>query len=123
LGDRYDRRKVMVLSDLARVGLIAGAAAAVWSSAPAVVIYAIAGLVGVAATAFRPAEAALVPTLARTPEELTAAHVAASTIERIGIFGGPALGGLLLASAGPGTAFLLTASLLLWSSLLMSRFR
>src|SRR5438093_2263631 len=39
LGDRYDRRWVMVASDLARAVLIAGAAVAVWSSAPAVVIY------------------------------------------------------------------------------------
>ena len=121
LGDRYDRRWVMVLSDLARVVLIAGAAVAVWSSAPAVVIYVIAGMVGVAATAFRPAEAALVPTLARTPEELTAANVAASTIESIGIFGGPALGGLLLAATGPGTVFVVTAALLLWSAFLISR--
>ena len=121
LGDRYDRRWVMVFSDLARVVLIAGAAAAVWASAPAIVIYVIAGMVGVAATAFRPAEAALVPTLARTPEELTAANVAASTIESIGIFGGPALGGLLLAATGPGTVFVVTAGLLLWSAFLIAR--
>ena len=121
LGDRYDRRWVMVFSDLARVVLIVGAAAAVWASAPAIVIYVIAGMVGVAATAFRPAEAALVPTLARTPEELTAANVAASTIESIGIFGGPALGGLLLAATGPGTVFVVTAGLLLWSAFLIAR--
>jgi MFS family permease len=123
LGDRYDRRWVMVASDLARAALIAGAALAVFGGAPAIVIYVIAGLVGVAATAFRPAEAALIPSLARTPEELTAANVAASTIESIGIFGGPAIGGLLLAAAGPGTVFLVTAGALLWSALLLSGVR
>jgi len=120
LGDRYDRRLVMVSSDLARVVLIGGAAAAAYASAPAIIIYVLAGLVGVAATAFRPAEASLVPTLARTPEELTAANVAASTIESIGIFGGPALGGLLLATTGPGTVFVVTAGLLLWSAFLLA---
>src|SRR5947207_8151027 len=100
LGDRYDRRLVMVCSDLARVVLIGVAAVCIFVDAPPVVIYAIAALVGVAATAFRPAEAALVPSLARTPEELTAANVAASTIESVGIFGGPALGGILLAVSG-----------------------
>ena len=120
LGDRYDRRWVMVASDLARAALIAGAALAVFLDAPPIVIYVIAGLVGVAATAFRPAEAALVPTLARTPEELTAANVAASTIESVGIFGGPAIGGLLLAVSGPGVVFLVTACALLWSAFLVA---
>jgi MFS family permease len=119
LGDRYDKRLVMVCSDLARVALIGGAAAAVYAGSPPVVIYVLAALVGVAATAFRPAEAALVPTLARTPEELTAANVSASTIESIGIFGGPAIGGLLLAATGPATVFAVTAGLLLVSTFLL----
>jgi len=123
LGDRYDRRLVMVGSDLARVVLIAGAAVAVSSDAPPAVVYALAALVGVAATAFRPAEAALIPSLARTPTELTAANVAASTIESVGIFGGPAIGGLLLAWRGPGTVFIVTASALLWSAFLVARIR
>src|SRR5438093_2498178 len=123
LGDRYDRRWVMVGSDLARALLIGGAALAAFAAAPAIVIYVIAGLVGVAATAFRPAEAALIPSLARTPEELTAANVAASTIESGGIFGGPAIGGLLLATTGPGTVFVVTAGALLWSAFLVAGVR
>jgi MFS family permease len=119
LGDRYDRRLVMVASDLARVVLIAGAAVAVYSDSPSIVVYVIAALVGVAATAFRPAEAALIPTLARTPEELTAANVAASTIESVGIFLGPAIGGLLLAWTSVGTVFLVTAGAVLWSAVLL----
>jgi MFS family permease len=119
LGDRYDKRLVMVGSDLARVVLIAGAAVAVYADSPPIVVYLIAALVGVAATAFRPAEAALVPTLARTPEELTAANVSASTIESIGIFGGPAIGGVLLAVTGVATVFAVTAGLLLCSAALL----
>lgn len=123
LGDRYDRRLVMVGSDLVRAALIGLAALAVYAGAPAAFVYAIAGLVGVAATAFRPAEAALIPSLARTPEELTAANVAASTIESVGIFGGPALGGLLLAASGPGLVFLVTAGTVLWSAFLVMGIR
>jgi MFS family permease len=119
LGDRYDRRLVMVCSDVARVLLIGGAAVAVHAGSPPIVVYILAALVGVAATAFRPAEAALVPTLARTPEELTAANVSASTIESVGIFGGPAIGGLLLAATGPAAVFVLTAALLLCSAILL----
>ncbi|HEY6605817.1 MAG TPA: MFS transporter [Gaiellaceae bacterium] len=119
LGDRYDRRLVMVASDLARVVLIVGAAVAVYSDSSPIVVYVIAALVGVAATAFRPAEAAFIPTLARTPEELTAANVAASTIESVGIFLGPAIGGLLLAWTSVGTVFLVTAGAVLWSAVLL----
>jgi MFS family permease len=123
LGDRYDRRLVMVLSDLVRAALIGAAAVSVFVDAPPAVVYVIAGLVGVAATAFRPAEAALIPSLARTPEELTAANVAASTIESVGIFGGPALGGLLLAASGPGVVFVVTAATVLWSAFLVMGIR
>jgi MFS family permease len=121
LGDRYDRRWVMAGSDLARATLIAGASLAVFAAAPPIVIYVLAGLVSVASTAFRPAEAALIPSLARTPEELTAANVAASTIESVGIFAGPAIGGLLLAAAGTGVVFLVTGAAMLWSALLIAR--
>jgi MFS family permease len=119
LGDRYDRRVVMVASDLARALLIGGAAVAADTHASPIVIYVISGLVGIAATAFRPAQAALVPSLARTPEELTAANVSASAVESIGIFGGPAIGGLLLAASGPGAVFMVTAALLVGSAILV----
>jgi MFS family permease len=123
LGDRYDRRWVMASSDIARAVLIAGAAVAVFADAPPIAVYFIAGGVSVVATAFRPAEAALIPSLARSPEELTAANVAASTIESVGIFGGPAIGGLLLAAAGTGVVFLVTGGAMLWSAFLIARIR
>ena len=123
LGDRYDRRLVMVCSDLARALLIGGAAVAAYSGAPPIIVYVIAALVGVAATAFHPAEAALIPSLARTPEELTAANVTSSTIESVGIFLGPAIGGLLLATTSVGAVFLVTAAALLWSTVLIASVR
>jgi MFS family permease len=120
LGDRYDRKRVMVLSDLGRAVLIGAAATAVLLHSPPLVVYFIAGLVGVAATPFRPAQAALTPTLARTPEELTAANVVSSTIESVGIFGGPAVGGIILSVSGAGTVFIFAGGLLLWSVLMLS---
>lgn len=123
LGDRYDRRWVMVGSDLARAVLIGGAALAVFADATPFAVYILAVLVSVVATAFRPAEAALIPSLARTPEELTAANVAASTIESVGTFAGPAIGGLLLAAVGTSVAFLVTGALMLWSALFIAGIR
>jgi MFS family permease len=123
LGDRYDRRLVMVASDLVRAGLIVAAAAAVFAGSAAWLVYVLAGLVSVAGTPFRPAEAAYTPVLTNTPEELSAANVVAAAIESIGIFAGPALGGLLLAATNTGTVFVATAALVGASAVLIAGIR
>jgi MFS family permease len=120
-GDRYDRRVVMVASDLVRAALIGAAAAAVFADASPALVYVLAGLVSVAGTPFRPAEAAYTPMLAETPEELSAANVVAAAIESVGIFAGPALGGLLLALTDTGTVFLATAVAVVASALVIFR--
>lgn len=117
LGDRYRRELVMVLADLTRVATIGSAAGAVFAGAPAGVVYALAGVTSILTTAFQPAQSALLPSLARTPEELTAANVVASTIDSVGIFAGPALGGVLLATTSTGVVFLTCAGTFLWSAL------
>jgi MFS family permease len=119
LADRYERRAVMVASDLVRAALIAGAAVAVLADAAAAVVYVLATLVSIAGTPFRPAEAALTPELARTPEELGAANVVASAIESVGIFAGPAFGGLLIAATSVSTTFFVTAGGVAISALLI----
>jgi MFS family permease len=119
LGDRFRRGLVMVGADVLRAVAMAAAAAAALGGAPAGVIYALAGFVSVVSTAFRPAQAALLPSLARTPEELTAANVASTTIESVGSFAGPALGGLLLAATSAGVVFAATAATFAWSAFLV----
>jgi MFS family permease len=121
LGDRYDRRVVMVASDLVRAALIGAAAAAVFVDASAILVYVLAGLVSVAGTPFRPAEAAYTASLANTPAELSAANVVAAAIESVGIFAGPALGGLLLVATDTGTVFLATAAAVVASALMIVR--
>lgn len=123
LGDRYRRERVMVSSDLARALAMGTAAFLVLVDGPAGVVYGLAGLVSVVSTAFQPAQAALLPSLARSPGELTAANVASSTTESVGSFAGPALGGLLLAATGPGVVFAVTAGTFAWSALLVSQIR
>jgi MFS family permease len=119
LGDRYRRGLVMVLADVLRALAMVAAAVAVFVDAPAGAVYVLAGFVSVVSTAFRPAQAALLPSLARTPNELTAANVASTTIESIGSFVGPALGGLLLAATDAGVVFAATAATFVWSALLV----
>jgi predicted MFS family arabinose efflux permease len=123
LGDRFARGRVMVVADLLRAVALVAAALVVFAGAPQWIVYVLSGLVAIVATAFRPAQAALVPSLARTPEELTAANVVAATIESVGIFAGPALGGLLLAVSSTGVVFLVTAGTFVWSAALVLRIR
>jgi MFS family permease len=121
LADRFDRRRVMIASDLVRVAALALAGAVALADGPALAVYGLGILSTIAAAAFRPAQAAIVSTLARSPTELTAANVVSSTIESVGIFAGPALAGLLLAVTDEGTVFAATAATFLWSALLVAR--
>ena len=119
LADRFSRRGVMVTADVVRAATLGGAAAAAATDAPAGVVYAAAALVGLVSSTFRPAQAALLPELAETPEELTAANVATSTIESVTMFGGPALGGLLLAASSTSVVFAVSAGSFVWSAALV----
>ena len=121
LADRYSRQRVMLAADAIRAAALAGAATVALADGPAPVVYALAALVAVVSTAFQPAQAALIPTLARDPRELTAANVASSTIESVGSFLGPAIGGLLLAVTSPGVVFAATAGAFVWSALNVAR--
>jgi MFS family permease len=121
LGDRFRRKRIMVASDLARAGAMAGAAAAVFGGAPPATVYALAAIAAVAGTAFGPAQSALLPSLARSAEELTAANATSTTLESVGFFVGPALGGLLLAVTSVGAVFTMTAALFLWSAFVLGR--
>jgi MFS family permease len=114
--DRYHREHVMLTSDLARAVALGTAAVVTATHGPALIVYALATLATAVGTVFRPAESAMLPTLARSPEELTAANVSSSTLDSIGSFVGPALGALLLAIGGPATVFTMTALTFLWSA-------
>ena len=119
LADRFSRVTVMVASDAIRFALMAGAAAVIAAGGPAPVVYVLVAASTVTGTVFRPAQAALLPALVRTPNELTAANVASSTIESIGTFLGPALGGLLLAVSSPEVVFAANGLTFLWSAALV----
>lgn len=120
LADHLDRRRVMVVADLLRFALVAGAALVIAADGPAMAVYGLGLLTSLAATAFRPAQMALLPQLARHPRELTAANVASSTIESVGFFAGPAVAGLLLAVADVEIVFGFNAATFLWSGALVA---
>jgi MFS family permease len=116
VGDRFPRLRVMIASDLLRMTALGIAAVVVALNAPAAIVYALAIVVTAISQVFQPAQAALLPTLAESPEQLAAANVVSSTIEYIGYFVGPALGGIVLAVSNVETVFALSAALFLWSA-------
>ncbi len=123
LGDRYRRDRVMLAASLTRVAAVGAAAAVTAKGASPLLVYVLAGVVTLTSTAFRPAQAASLPSLARTPDELTAANIASSTIATLSSFVGPAVGGLLFAVTSTEVVFLATAGVFLWSALLVARVR
>jgi MFS family permease len=123
LADRYPRERVLIVTNLLRIVLVAAAAACVFRDAPAAVVYALAVGAAIANTPVRSAQAALTPSLAGSPTELTAANAVASTFESIAAFAGPALAGLLLVTLDIGTVFAVTAGLVAVSTLFVLRIR
>jgi MFS family permease len=121
LADRYPRERVLVGCNVARIVLIGGAAACVFADTRPAVVYALAVAAAIATTPFRSAQAALTPSLALSPRELTAANAVASTIESIAVFAGAALAGALLAVARPGWVFLVMVGLVVVSTFFVLR--
>ncbi len=115
--DRYRRERVMLAADLSRVVAMLAMAAVAFTDGSPIFVYILAGFMAVASKTFRPAQAALLPRIARSPEELTAANATSTAIESVGTFVGPALGGLLLAVASVGWVFVADALTLVWSAL------
>jgi Cyclic nucleotide-binding domain/Transmembrane secretion effector len=120
-GDRFRRERVLLGGYLVQAAAMAATAAALLADAPIPLVYGLAAVAATSITVTRPAQNALLPILARTPDELTAANVASSWTESISVLGGPALAALLLAVSGPGAVFAVMAGALACAGLLVRR--
>ena len=121
LGDRYRREIVLFASALLRFGFCAAAAVCVWKDAPAELVYAFAIVTSIANAPYKSAQAAIMPTLAATPSELTATNAVSSTVESLAFFLGPAVAGLLLAVTGVDVVFAVAAAMFGIASLVILR--
>jgi MFS family permease len=121
LADRFERRRLLVASDLIRgfamaaIGLISIAGVIeLWH------MVALVGLYGVGQALFAPAYDATIPEIVPRPL-LVQANSLYELTEPIGYrFAGPALGGLLVAGLGPGPAFLADAATFGFSAVCVS---
>ena len=121
LADRHPRRRVMLTADLVVAAALATAAVSLALDGPPWVVFAAWAVLGIVLTAFESARRALVPSLARDPEELVAANVASSTIDGVSVFLGPAVGGALLAATAFEWVFVATAAAFAGSAYAVAR--
>jgi MFS family permease len=121
LGDRFRRERFLAGIALLGAAALGGSAAAFFLGRNELVVFALAAVVGVTSTLFRPALQAILPSLARTPEELIAANGATSTLESVGTLVGPLLAGVLIAVANAGVVFVVAAGALLVAAVLLER--
>jgi MFS family permease len=110
VADRASRRAVMVTADLARLvsqglmaGLLIAGAAHIWTLAV------LAGVTGAATGFFNPASTGLLPAVV-PPAQLQQANGLRATAMAVGQILGPAVAGVVVASAGAGWALALDAA-------------
>jgi MFS family permease len=121
IGDRFSRRVVLVISALGNAALLGVATAAAAADAPTAVVFVLAGLSTVAISPYVPADGALMPFVAGTPQELSAANVAHSLGDNLGFLVAGVAGGVLLATASPQAVFGMAAIAGLITALLLAR--
>ena len=120
LGDRYPRRNVLLVLALARAAVLAGAAVLVWREGPAVVVFVLAAAFTAIGTGHKPAQAALLPSLADDPRQLAACNALWSTVDSVGFLAGAVAGGLLIAAGGVELALAVTSIAFLVAALALA---
>jgi CRP-like cAMP-binding protein len=112
LGDRQSRQRTLVWTPAIRAMLVAGMGTSLLLGLPfwlAVVLGTLDAMVG---TAYRPAQAALLPWLSRTPRQLADTIAILGTTKTLAQVAGALTGGVVVATVGPGVGFLGVAAAL-----------
>jgi predicted MFS family arabinose efflux permease len=122
LGDRFRRERFLLAVILCGSAALAGSAAATLAGSRSLV-FGCAALSGISTTLIRPGLQALLPSLARTAEELIASNGATSTVEGLGALVGPLFAGLVVSGAGVGAVFIGGAVMLMVAVVLLARVR
>ena len=123
LADRGRRERVLILVSTVRGVATAAAAVVVGLAGPPQIVYALAVLSTIAATLFRPAHSALLPSLCRTGYELASANVVRGLLDSVATLVGPLLAAVLLQFTGVTVVFSFAAGASLWAAALLLRLR
>jgi MFS family permease len=109
VADRFDRRLILLVTDIARGLIQLALAAVVLLDGPLLAVVALAIFATCFSTFFGPTIGAYLPSLTRSEDELGPANSAWATLDNLAFVIGPAVAGLLIAASGLAPAFLLNA--------------
>lgn len=107
--DRFDRRMILLVTDLARGAIMIALAALVWFDGPLLAIVGLAIGATCFSSFFGPAIGSYLPSLTRDESELGPANSLWATLDNLAFIIGPAVAGLLIALSGLTLAFALNA--------------
>ena len=105
-----------------RAAIVAASAALAAVGAPFAVLLVLVALDAVVSAPYRPAQSAMLPALARTPNELAASAAGLSTVKTLSQALGAVMGGLLLVVTTPATVFVGAAAILVVAALATRQF-
>ena len=105
MADRVRRERVLACVGVVRTAMLGCAAVVTAAGGPAAATYGFAVIATIAMTLFRPAHSALLPALAKSPQELTSANAVRGMLDSLATLGGPVVAAVLLAASGPAAVF------------------
>jgi len=107
--DRFDRRLILIVTDIIRGLAMIGLALVTFLDGPVWLIVGLAIFATCFAVFFRPSIGAYLPSLVRNEAELGPANSIYATLSEITFIIGPAIGGLIIAATDLGWAFVINA--------------
>jgi MFS family permease len=123
LSDKGRRERVLIVVSVLR-GVATGAAAlVVGMGGPTLIVYVLAVLSTIAATLYRPAHSALLPSLCHSGYELASANVVRGLLDSAATLVGPLLAAVLLELTGVTVVFAVAAGASLWAAALLLHLR
>ncbi len=110
MADRVRRERVLACVGAIRAAMLGCAAAATATGGPAAATYGFAVVATIAVTMYRPAHSALLPALAKSPQQLASANAVRGMLDSLSTLGGPLIAAALLAASGPSAVFVACAA-------------
>jgi MFS family permease len=108
--DRYDRRLILIVTDVLRGVAMIGLAANTFMDGPVLLSIALAIFATCFAVFFRPSIGAYLPSLVRNESELGPANSFFATLQELTFILGPAIAGVIIATTDLGWAFVINAA-------------